>query len=72
MLNKNDKVLEMRLYSPHKCDFICEREDGTHYLYVKCDWQVLQAGSRNGHPRHQGCRKNTQRQKAQRTGVKGD
>jgi hypothetical protein len=38
MLNKNDKVLEMRLYSPHKCDFICKREDGTHYLYVKCDW----------------------------------
>jgi hypothetical protein len=31
-------VLEMRLYSPHKCDFICKREDGTHYLYVKCDW----------------------------------
>ena len=38
MLNKNDKVLEMRLYSPHKCDFICEREDGTHYVYIKRDW----------------------------------
>ena len=35
MLNKNDKVLEVRLYSPHKCDFICEREDGTHYVFMR-------------------------------------
>ena len=35
MLNKNDKVLEVRLYSPHKCDFICEREDGTYYVFMR-------------------------------------
>jgi len=37
MLNKNDKVLEVRLYSPHKCDFMCEREDGTRYLFRRID-----------------------------------
>ena len=40
MLNKNDKVLEMRLYSPHKCDFICEREDGTYYVLMRRDEDV--------------------------------
>jgi hypothetical protein len=35
MLNKNDKILEVRLYSPHKCDYICEREDGTHYVFMR-------------------------------------
>jgi hypothetical protein len=35
MINKNDKVLEVRLYSPHKCDFICEREDGTYYVFMR-------------------------------------
>ena len=39
MLNKNDKVLEVRLYSPHKCDFVCEREDGTHYVFMRRDEQ---------------------------------
>ena len=33
MLNLKDKIIEARLYSPHKCEFICEREDGTHYVY---------------------------------------
>jgi hypothetical protein len=45
MLNKNDKVLEVRLYSPHKCDFMCEREDGTRYLFRKLDensyWELV-------------------------------
>ncbi len=35
MLNKTDKVLEVRLYSPHKCDFICERQDGTYYVLMR-------------------------------------
>lgn len=35
MLNKTDKVLEVRLYSPHKCDYVCEREDGTHYVFMR-------------------------------------
>jgi hypothetical protein len=35
MLNKNDKILEVRLYTPHKCDYICEREDGTHYVFMR-------------------------------------
>ena len=35
MLSKNDKLLEVRLYSPHKCDYICEREDGTHYVFMR-------------------------------------
>lgn len=48
MLNKNDKVIELRLYSPHKCDFICEREDGTYYLYVKRDWIGYYELHRNG------------------------
>ena len=45
MLNKNDKVLEIRLYSPHKCDFMCEREDGTRYLFRRLDedsyWELI-------------------------------
>jgi hypothetical protein len=45
MLNKNDKVLEVRLYSPHKCDYLCEREDGTRYLFRRLDedsyWEVI-------------------------------
>ena len=43
MLNK--KVLEVRLYSPHKCDYLCEREDGTRYLFRRLDedsyWEVI-------------------------------
>jgi hypothetical protein len=35
MLNKNDKILEVRLYSPHKCDYVCEREDGTYYVFMR-------------------------------------
>ena len=37
MLNLKDKIIEARLYSPHKCEFICEREDGTHYVYRRLD-----------------------------------
>jgi len=48
MLNKTDKVIEARLYSPHKCDFICEREDGTHYVYIKRDWTGYYELHRNG------------------------
>lgn len=28
---ENDKLIELRLYSPHKCDFIWQREDGSYY-----------------------------------------
>ena len=34
MLSKNDTVIEVRLYTPHVSDFICKREDGTHYVYM--------------------------------------
>ena len=34
MLNKKDKVIEVRLYSPHKCDYVCEREDGSYYVFM--------------------------------------
>ena len=37
MLNLKDKIIEARLYSPHKCEFIYEREDGTHYVYRRLD-----------------------------------
>ncbi len=49
MLNKNDKVLEVRLYSPHKCDFVCEREDGTYYVFMRRDqesyWELIKTDS---------------------------
>lgn len=35
MLNKLDKVIEVRLYSPHKCDYVCQREDGTFYVFMR-------------------------------------
>lgn len=41
MLNKNDKIIEARLYSPHKCQYVCEREDGTHYLFSRVDGDVF-------------------------------
>lgn len=48
MLNKNDKVLEVRLYSPHKCDFVCESVDGTYYVFMRRDgnsyWQLHKNG----------------------------
>ena len=34
MLNETDKVVEVRLYSPHVCDFVYEREDGTYYVHM--------------------------------------
>ena len=37
MLNKNDKLIQIRLYSPHKCDFIYERENGSRYVQRKLD-----------------------------------
>lgn len=33
MIGKNDKVLEVRLYTSHDADYICERLDGTRYVY---------------------------------------
>lgn len=41
MVNKNDKVIQLRLYSPHKCDFIYEREDGTRYIHRKLDEEAF-------------------------------
>lgn len=35
MMNKSDKVIEVRLYSPHKCDYVCQREDGTFYVFMR-------------------------------------
>ena len=35
MLNKDDKIIEAKLYTPHVCDYICERTDGTHYVMMK-------------------------------------
>jgi len=37
MLDIKDKLIQVKLYSPHKCEFICERENGTHYVYRKLD-----------------------------------
>ena len=37
MLNKSDKLIQVRLYSPHKCDFIYERENGTRYVHRKLE-----------------------------------
>lgn len=37
MLNKNDKLIHAKLYSPHKSDFVWEREDGTRYIHRKLD-----------------------------------
>ena len=37
MLNKSDKLIHVLLYSPHKCEFIYEREDGTRYTHRKLD-----------------------------------
>lgn len=31
MLNKSDKLIRLNLNSPHVCDFIYQREDGTLY-----------------------------------------
>lgn len=33
MIEKNDKVIEVRLYTSHDSDFFCERPDGTRYVY---------------------------------------
>jgi hypothetical protein len=33
MIQKEDKVIEVRLYTSHDADYICERPDGTLYLY---------------------------------------
>ena len=35
MLNKKDKLIKLLLNSPHVCDFIYEREDGTYYAFRK-------------------------------------
>ena len=35
MLNKEDKIIEAKLYSSHICDYICEREDGTLYVMMR-------------------------------------
>lgn len=33
MIQKEDKVIEVRLYTSHDTDYICQRPDGTHYVY---------------------------------------
>jgi hypothetical protein len=35
MLDKKDKIITAKLYSPHVCDYICEREDGSRYIMVR-------------------------------------
>jgi len=34
MLNKTDKLIEVRLYTSHVCDYLFERADGTFYVYM--------------------------------------
>lgn len=33
MIGKDDKLIEVKLYTPSDSDFICERPDGTRYVY---------------------------------------
>lgn len=33
MIGKDDNVIEVRLYTSHDTDYICEREDGSRYVY---------------------------------------
>ena len=47
MLNKNDKLIHLKLYSPHKCDFIWEREDGTRYVHRRLDKETTNELHRN-------------------------
>jgi hypothetical protein len=35
MLNPSDTLIQVKLYSPHNCDFIWQREDGTRYVHRK-------------------------------------
>lgn len=35
MIGKNDKLVTVKLYTSHDTDYICERPDGTRYVYQK-------------------------------------
>lgn len=35
MIGKNDKLITVKLYTSHDADYICERSDGTRYVYQK-------------------------------------
>ena len=35
MINKDDKVVELKLYTSHDTDYIYERPDGTRYVHQK-------------------------------------
>lgn len=35
MLNKSDKLIKLLLNSPHVCDYIYQREDGSYYAHRK-------------------------------------
>lgn len=35
MIGKNDKLITVKLYTSHDSDYICERPDGTRYVFQK-------------------------------------
>lgn len=47
MSNKSDKLIHAKLYSPHKTDYIWEREDGTRYVHRKLDEESMNELSQN-------------------------
>lgn len=47
MLNKSDKLIHLKLYSPHKTDYIWEREDGTRYIHRRLDEETINELYRN-------------------------
>ena len=47
MSNKSDKLIHIKLYSPHKTDYIWEREDGSRYVHRKLDEESMNELSQN-------------------------
>ena len=41
MIGKEDKLIEVILHTSHNTDYICERKDGTRYVY-----EVRKSGKR--------------------------
>ena len=45
MLHNTDKMVVAKLFSPHKCEFVYQREDGTHYVQKRLGteeyWELL-------------------------------
>lgn len=49
MIGKDDKLIEVKLYTPSDSDFICERPDGTRYVYEvrKKDKRICELDDKN-------------------------